>query len=371
VPGGSSGGEAAALATGASVLGVGTDIGGSIRIPAAFSGVVGLKPTEHRWSNSGSGTAIAGQEAVRSQIGPMARSTRDVALLFGALPSPTHALHDPFVPPVPMSDPERVEVGKLRIGVYDDDGFMRPSAAVRRAVAEARAALAAAGAEIVDYSPPSPRETVLAFFAIASSDGGATVTSAVGDDPVIRPLRMMWRIATLPDAARRGLSRALSLLGEERSAELLSMLGRKPVERLWQLTAQRGELRRQEARAWKRAGIDALLCPATVTPAVQHGASRDFALGAAYTIRYNVLNLPAGVVPVTRVRADETGRGDARDRLDKRARSIDAGSAGLPVGVQVVARPFEEHVALAIMRVIERAARAGSDYPKTPIDPAS
>lgn len=369
VPGGSSGGEAAALATGMSLLGVGTDIGGSIRIPAAFCGVTGLKPTEHRWSNSGSGTAIAGQEAVRSQIGPMARTTRDVALLFGALPSAAHAGHDPFVPPVPVLDPEQVDLSELRIGVYDDDGFMPPSAAVRRAVGEARAALSAAGAEIVEFSPPNARETVLAFFAIASSDGGATVSAALGDEAVIRPLRMVWRIAKLPDAARRALGRTLGLLGEERTAALLAMLGRKPVERLWQLTAERGELRRQEARAWKRAGIDALLCPATVTPAVQHGASRDFSLGAAYTIRYNVLNLPAGVVPVTRVRPEETALGDARDRLDRRARSIDAGSAGLPVGVQVVARPFEEHVALALMAAIERAARAAPDHPATPIDP--
>jgi fatty acid amide hydrolase len=268
-----------------------------------------------------------------------------------------------------MLDPERVDISELRIGVYDDDGFMPPSAAVRRAVGEARAALAAAGAEIVEFSPPNPRETVLAFFAIASSDGGATVSAALGDEAVIRPLRAVWRIAKLPDPARRALSRTLGLLGEARTAELLSMLGRKPVERLWRLTAERGELRRQEARAWKRAGIDALLCPATVTPAVQHGASRDFALGAAYTIRYNVLNLPAAVVPVTRVRPDETTLGNARDRLDRRARSIDAGSAGLPVGVQVVARPFEEHVALALIGAIEHAVRARPDHPTTPIDP--
>jgi fatty acid amide hydrolase len=75
------------------------------------------------------------------------------------------------------------------------------------------------------------------------------------------------------------------------------------------------------------------------------------------------------VVPVTRVRAGETEGEPARDRLDRRARSIDAGSAGLPVAVQVVARPFEEHVALALMQAIECAVRESSDFPRTPIDP--
>jgi fatty acid amide hydrolase len=367
VPGGSSGGEGAALASGSSLLGIGTDIGGSIRIPAAFCGVAGLKPTEHRWSNLGSHTAIAGQEAIRSQIGPMARCTRDLMLLMRALPSSKQAEHDPFVPPVPFGDPDAVDVAKLRIGVYDDDGFVTPAASVRRAVREAAEALRAAGATLVDFQPRRPRESVLSFFAIVSSDGAATLASRLGSEPVIRPLRLMRRIAGLPPPARKGLVRALGVMGERRSSELMSMLGRKPVERLWQLTAERAELRREEARAWHREQIDALLCPATVTPAVQHGASRDFSLGASYTIRYNVLNLPAGVVPVTRVRQEETARRSVVDRLDKRAASVELGSQGLPVGVQVVARPYQEHVALAVMEAIEQGRKSAADFPHTPV----
>lgn len=367
VPGGSSGGEAAALASGCSVLGIGTDIGGSIRIPAAFCGVAGLKPTEHRWSNLGSATAIAGQETVRAQVGPMARSVRDLVLLLSALPSPAHAAHDPFVPPVPLQDAFAVDVSKLRVGVYEDDGYLGPADSVRRAVREAADALRAAGVEVVEFRPPEPRASVLTFFAVASADGAATLDAQIGKEATIRPLRLVRRIAHLPPAARKALVQTLALLGEARSSELMSVLGRKPVERLWQLTNERAELRRTEAAAWRRAGIDALLCPATMTPAVQHGASRDFAIAAGYTIRYNVLNLPAGVVPVTRVRSDETRRADVRDRIDKRAASVEAGSEGLPVAVQVVARPFEEHVALALMGTIEHGVRGQADFPITPV----
>jgi fatty acid amide hydrolase len=98
-PGGSSGGEGAALASGLSALGVGTDIGGSIRIPAAWCGIAGLKPTLDRWSNRGSNGALVGQEVIRSQVGPMARTARDVAFFFRALEPRFMAERDPLVWP--------------------------------------------------------------------------------------------------------------------------------------------------------------------------------------------------------------------------------------------------------------------------------
>jgi fatty acid amide hydrolase len=74
------------------------------------------------------------------------------------------------------------------------------------------------------------------------------------------------------------------------------------------------------------------------------------------------------VVPVSRVRADEqVGRAPTRDAVEKVARQVEQGSAGLPVGVQVVARPWREHVALAAMAAIERAARARPEFPATPV----
>ena len=84
-PGGSSGGEAAAIASGQSPWGIGTDIGGSIRIPCHFCGIAGLKPTVDRWSNRGSATGVLGQELVRAQMGPMARRVEDLALLMRAV----------------------------------------------------------------------------------------------------------------------------------------------------------------------------------------------------------------------------------------------------------------------------------------------
>ena len=85
----------------------------------------------------------------------------------------------------------------------------------------------------------------------------------------------------------------------------------------------------------------------------------------------HLLNLPAGVVPVTRVRSSETRRSDPADRIDARAAKIDEGSEGLPVGVQIVGRPFREDVILALMIAVEKHARLEADFPVTPIAPSS
>lgn len=369
-PGGSSGGEAAALASGTSVLGIGTDIGGSIRSPATFCGVAGLKPTGQRWSNRGSNTAIVGQEVVRSQIGPMARNPDDVALLFGALDPVRQAALDPAVPPLPIEDPAGVDVAALRVGVYDDDGYFRPGKAVRRAVREAADALERAGAKVVPFEPPNAQEVVDLYFGALSADGTATLLAALEGEPVIDPLKTVMRIGQLPDTARRALRLGARAFGEKRLAALLAQLGEKSVAELWRMTGRRTALIYEELAAWDERALDVLVCPAQITPACPHGMSHDFTLSICHVARYNLLNLPAGVTPVTRVRADETDREQTRDRLDKRAAEIDARGAGMPIGVQVVGRPWREHVVLAAMRAIDARVREGRDFPATPIDPA-
>ncbi len=97
--------------------------------------------------------------------------------------------------------------------------------------------------------------------------------------------------------------------------------------------------------------------------------SKDFTLAFGYAARYNLLNLPAGVVPVTRVRGDETDRPERSDRLDKRAAAVQAQSEGLPVPVQVVGPTYREDVVLAVMQAVEEAARKSDAFPWTPVDP--
>jgi fatty acid amide hydrolase len=103
------------------------------------------------------------------------------------------------------------------------------------------------------------------------------------------------------------------------------------------------------------AGFDVIVCPATALPAFRHGAAQELILAGAYTCLYNVLGWPAGVVPVTHVRAgEESDRAPSKDPMERAARETERGSAGLPVAAQVVARPWCEHLVLAAMKAIER-----------------
>jgi fatty acid amide hydrolase len=109
-PGGSSGGEAAIIASGGSPMGLGTDIGGSLRIPASFCGIVSLKPTTGRVNDPGRYSVPVGQRAILSQIGPMARSVEDVALLLEVLNGVN------VEPSLPLGDYRQVNVSRLRVG---------------------------------------------------------------------------------------------------------------------------------------------------------------------------------------------------------------------------------------------------------------
>jgi fatty acid amide hydrolase len=154
-PGGSSGGEAAIVAAGGSPLGLGGDFGGSIRIPAHFSGLHGLRPTAGRLTGLDTPAAVfaKGQEAIVPQPGPLARTVEDLALAMSVLAAPGLEAIDPGVPPVPWPDWTGVSLSGLRVAAYADDGFFRPAPAVRRAVREAAAALRTLGAQVEDWTP--------------------------------------------------------------------------------------------------------------------------------------------------------------------------------------------------------------------------
>ncbi|WP_437612849.1 amidase family protein [Sorangium sp. So ce834] len=371
-PGGSSGGEAAAIAAGMSPLGIGTDIGGSIRVPAHCCGIAGMKPTLDRWTNLGSNTALLGQEAIRSQVGPMARSARDLALVMSELDPATMAALDVRVPPFPFTEPASVEVARLRVGFYCDDGLVPSSTAVARAVVKAASALRARGATVVPFTPPGIIDAVYGYFAALSADGGATAMSLLqggGAADVDVSLRSLRAMASLPPFARRAAARVAGLAGERRLQRLLEVTGPKSVAELWRVTHALREARAAIASAMRAESLDLLLCPPYATPALPHAASRDFVLAGSAAMLWNLAQFPAGVVPVTRVRAAEARRERPRERLEKRAAEVDATSEGLPVGVQVVGLPFSDHVVLAAMIAIEDELAGEPDRPVTPVSP--
>src|SRR5262249_47028951 len=150
-PGGSSGGEAAAIATGMSAAGIGSDGGGSIRVPAHFSGICGLKPTPGRVPGTGHYPAGYGPFSLIGVVGPMARTVEDLQLLFNVIAGYDFA--DPASSPVRLQAFEARNEHNLRIGYYVDDGFSAPTVETRNAVEKAADALKDAGYRTEPFTP--------------------------------------------------------------------------------------------------------------------------------------------------------------------------------------------------------------------------
>ncbi len=369
-PGGSSGGEAAAIAAGLSPLGVGTDIGGSIRVPAHMCGVAGLKPTLNRWSNRGLTMPLPGQGAVPGQTGPMARTVSDLDLAMRALRSDWMNELDPNVPPLPWGGAASEHLEGLRVGVFVDDGLLAPSRAVARAVGRAAEVLRARGCEVVTFEPPPAVEVLATYLGALSADGGRTLDRASGGGELEAPVRSLRALVAMPAAARALLARGLRLAGERRAAGVVASLGEKSVASFWALCDALAAQQRALFAALDAAGVGALLCPPFATPALGHGQSQDFIAAGGYAILWNALRCPAGVVPVTTVRPGEAERATPADRVERQAAAVDRGSEGLPVGVQIVARPWADERVLALMRAVEEGVAGDEGRPRAPVDPA-
>ena len=360
-PGGSSGGQAAIVAAGGSALGLGNDLGGSVRLPAAFCGIVGFKPTAGRTPDEGRGSMPIGQQAIRSQVGVHGRSVADVALGTRIISGGD----DPVPGATPLGDPAAVDTGALRIGWFVDDGLFPPSPAARRAVSEAADALARRGLQVTEWRPPDPALAEGLMYGLLGADrfaGARRILGASPRDP---------RIKQLEDAARQPRALVKLLLvatGRRRTASLVRHFGPYDAATYWQRVEAMIDYRE---RALASLGeLDAVLSPASPLPAFRHGAAAELGLMGVYTCLYNVLGWPAGVVPWTRVRAGEDGdRPASKDPCFIAAREADRGAAGLPIAVQVAARPWRDHVALAVMAALERDAVTRADYPRTPIAP--
>jgi Asp-tRNA(Asn)/Glu-tRNA(Gln) amidotransferase A subunit family amidase len=313
-PGGSSGGEAAAIAAGMSAGGVGSDGGGSIRVPAHFSGICGLKPTPGRIPATGHYPVSAGPFALIGVVGPMARTIADLKVLFEVMQGPD--VGDTFAVPVPVRWPRKDEARKLRVGYFEDDGRTPVTAETRAAVRTAAEALRAAGFQVERLQPEGleeARQLWWKFFVVA---GGM----------LIRPM-FEHRESDLSPILKQFL---------EWSAAERALTG----ETLLDAWMQRDALRARFFARMQHYPI--LLCPAAAIPAFRHGERSWQVEGKtvhyldawSYTEFFNLLGNPAAVVPV----------GHSPE--------------GLPIGVQIVGRPWEEEQVLAVAAALEKECGA-------------
>jgi Asp-tRNA(Asn)/Glu-tRNA(Gln) amidotransferase A subunit family amidase len=312
--GGSSGGEAAAIAAGMSAGGVGSDGGGSIRVPAHFSGICGLKPTPGRIPATGHFPVSAGPFALIGVVGPMARTVADLKVFFEVLQGPD--IGDTYAAPVPMRWPDARELKKLRIGYFEDDGRTPVTPETRAAVRTAAEALRSAGFQAEPFRPDGledARQLWHRFFVVA----GAMLLRPMfkEEDPGLSPILKRF----LDEAAAQPAHTGRTLLDA------------------W---IQRDLLRARFLEQMQQYPI--LLCPAAAIPAFRHG-ERSWQIDGktvqyldawSYTEFFNLLGNPAVVVPA----------GQSPE--------------GLPIGVQIAGRPWEEEQMLAVAAALEEECGA-------------
>lgn len=368
-PGGSSGGEGAIVAARGSALGLAGDFGGSTRIPAHFCGVHGFKPTTGRLTNDDFPTRLLGygQEVFIPQPGPIARTVADLELAMAVFAETSLNITHDLVPPVPWPDPSKVRIEGMHIGFYTDNGYFPAAPALRRAVEEAADALRERGATVEPFTPPDVAEAVRIFLGALTAGGASDYKELLGDEKPIPQVAGMFKGDSAPPFVLSIIQRLMATREQRHLAHMMQCMGRRSTEEYWKLVEARTDYRARFLQSLDAGNFDAILCPPCALPALTHGSSEHLFPAMSYAFMYNVLGAPAGVVAATRVRpGEESDRTVSKDLANITAQAVEQGSAGLPVGVQVVARHWREDIVLAVMAALEAHFRSTPDYPEYP-----
>lgn len=316
-PGGSSGGESAAIAACMSAAGLGSDSGGSVRLPAHFTGICSLKPTPGRIPGRGHLPPCVGPFSILGAIGPMARTIEDVALLFESLSG--HDVLDPASAPVTLSKPSLADLRQQTIGYFEDDGLVPVTSETRMAIQNSVKVLQEAGFRVEPFRPRTLELLRKLWWKFFVRCGAMFYQPTIrGKETQLSPIFREF----LSIAAVDGPLGGIELLDAWAELDLLRSRTLQELE-----------------------NYPILLCPVASIPAFRHGErhwtieGREVAYldAVRHTQWFNVLAAPAAVIP------------------------IGQSPEGLPIGVQIVARPYNDEVALSVAGVLDKAF--GYKYP--------
>lgn len=216
------------------------------------------------------------------------------------------------------------------------------------------AGLEAAGISCRNVDPAFAEAAGWLHLGILTSDGGRSIRDLLQGSDVIPPVAELLRIGGLPRSLRPLAAGLAAAFGRAIEGDALRKTGPRSTAEFAILLRAKATLQEWLADYRRRAGIDAVVCPVSALPALPHGLAARLILAAFPCLMANLLDLPAGTVPVTRVRPSETVRyGRSIDPVTAAAAEVDAGSEGLPVGVQVVALDGRDETALRVMAAIE------------------
>lgn len=328
--GGSSSGEGAIVGLGASVLGLGTDIGGSIRGPAACCGVYGLRPSVGRITNTGCDYVMHGADSIKACIGPLTSSPKLLELFMKVMSDAEVWRYDPFTERS-MWNPALFQKKKLRVGYYADDGYVTPHPPVIRAVNEyldkiKKLSFKHVEIELVPFTPYDPSGAVHIISSLYFPDGG------------------------------KELKEELSSVGESLT-EMSKMALNNPsvqrfnIEELWKAHTQRDTFRWNLMHEWTKAGIDMLITPVLPGAAFKFGTCNYW----GYTAYWNLADYTSVSVPYSSVKASDKPVEDfkPRNKLDAEWQALYSPGTyeGAPLSIQLIAPRMQDEVVVEALKL--------------------
>ena len=367
--GGSTGGEAGLIRLLGSAAGIGSDIGGSIRIPASFCGIYGFKPTAMRMSRIGAidldSTIKRGghSSVVNSTMGPMARSLSDIVFLMknilGEFPNDLYILNKKFSEKRYQAFQDKNR--RLKIGYWFDTELMKTAAPIKdkmNLVVNTLKDLKKTGGyqiDIEEFPYKKFNELFLLSAKMFSSLGNLDrIVKAIKGEFTMPFYSNLIKLMSIPNYIRKTLAGLFGLLGRSREKDLITWSnGKITLNEFFEELTKLNYLKNEFYQMFQELKFDAIISPVTPFLAPHHGDSKDLVPFVHFSILINILDLPAGVIPIGKAGKIEPYTDTYNDKFTKLINKNLKNGEHLPIGIQIATLTHQDEACLAIMKVVD------------------
>ncbi len=349
--GGSSGGEAAIIASGGSLIGLGTDLGGSVRIPAAFCGVIGFKPSMQRFYDFSRLSPNHQWELIASVLGVFGKNVEDIALILDIL----DGIKNPFNKEISLSklsNYKNIDVKKLKIAYYTHDGLIEPISPIVNDIKNLISELSEEGFDTIEL-PWKNFEQAEAFHTqINTIDGAKIFVDNIQKGEQLHPfIKTLVPLMRIPSHQIKWFGKVAGFFGQKQIKRLSQHFNDKDLTTLQKeyenyVNSFNQMIKEQE--------IDIIISPVNSFPAYLHNSSRNLGSGGTYTLIYNVLGYPAASFPLENIKEiSKTYSKFSIDLTKIEGRKIERQTEGLKTAVQIAAPTWQDEKVLTFLTYLE------------------